>query len=255
MDLKNLVDKDRSKYLPSISLDKYSIPSKGIGYPEGFTIKYYPYTFGEIKQISQSKLSIEDKYRFVLSGIETSFDKYDLTTSDFIYIGILRNLSTFDTREIKVNYYCRHCFKHQMDIISLKDVEFDDLKSDLKVPYEVEFSFGRLEFRPLTLKMLIELFVNGLYEDNIAVATMQSLKNKDVKEAENEFIETYNKFVYSTLEDIQKLNKVAKDFYHGISKKEFKCKECQQTNLVSVDGGDGDVFITPFREHLELNTD
>ena len=65
-------------------------------YPKGVKISYRPFTFGEIKQYSQSVFDPSSKFKWLLQGIEVEgMNKEDLTVCDFTYITLLRNLNTF----------------------------------------------------------------------------------------------------------------------------------------------------------------
>lgn len=240
----------KSDYLPFITINVADLPSKGLFYPEDASIKYYPYTFEEVKMFSQSKMDSKDRFNFVLTGMETSFDKYQLTVSDFMYLGILRNMSTLEAKKLSIVYYCTDCSKENTVTEEITNFDFDEL-NDVKLPYIKEFSFGKYEFRPLTVEMIIELTDNKLYKDEFAIATMQSMMNLNDKNASEKFIETYNKFKYAKLEDGVIFEEISTELYHGIMAKNFTCKECSAVNKVLIDGGDGDVFISPFRESTE----
>lgn len=257
MDLKpSIDDKDKTLYLPFVELTEKSIPSGGICYPKGWTIKYYPYTFGEVKQLNQSKMSLVTKLNYILDGIKTNFDVLDLTVSDFLYIAMLRNLSTFETRVMNCTFTCNDCYEIQTQSVDFKDIEFEDLNKDLKIPYEAEFSFGKLAFRPLTIKMLFELFGNGLQKDDIATATIQTIDlNKTAEEVLPMFEDVYTKISNCTFNDGEILQKISDSFYHGIKDKEFVCNKCGSKNVKSIDGGDGDVLISPFRGLSIFDTD
>jgi len=238
---------NRDKYIPSTKLEAKDLPSQGVFYPKNFTMKYYPYTFGEVKKISQSSYSILDRYSFILSGIETNFDKLDITVLDLIYIGILRNLSTFGTKKIKVIYTCKECGEENDAAVNLSDLEFQDLTKEEQYPIKAELSTGVFYLQPLTLRMYYELFNNNLLEDEIAIIAMQCL-DFSKENLEEEFTNNYNKLVLSSLEDIDKLRELNKKLFHGLKETDLKCSKCQTINKVEIDGGDGDVLVTPFRE-------
>jgi len=256
---KNINKKDnkitalKADYLPSININPEELPSKGVFYPEKASIKYYPYTFEEVKIFSQSKMESNDRFNFVLQGIETNFDKHQLTVSDFMYLGILRNISTLETKKLSVMFYCSTCEKENTATEEITNFEFDELK-DIKLPYIKEFSFGKYEFKPLTVEMMMALIDNNLYKDEFAIATIQSIMDLDAKNVSEQFIETYNKFKYAKLEDGVIFEEIAKELYHGVMPKEFICKECNNTSKILIDGGDGDVFISPFREPTKSNS-
>ena len=250
----NNITSVKSDYLPSINIKVEDLPSKGLFYPSDASIKYYPYTFEEVKLFSQSKMESKDRFDFVLTGIETNFDKYKLTVSDFMYLGILRNISTLETKKLSITYYCSSCEKENNIVEEINNFDFDEL-NDIKVPYIKEFSFGKYEFMPLTVEMTMELIDQNLYNDEFAIASIQTIMDLSDKGASEKFIDTYNKFKYAKLEDGVVFEEIIKDLYHSISSKKFICAECKASNIVSIDGGgDGDIFISPFREPSESNS-
>jgi hypothetical protein len=238
---------DRNKYIPSTKLEAKEIPSQGLCYPKNFSIKYYPYSFGDVKKISQSHYSILDRYEYILSGIETSFDKLDLTISDLLYIGILRNLSTFGTKRLKVFFTCKDCGHENEKTLELSSLEFQDLSTNIEYPIKIELNNDIFYIKPLTARMFIELYANNLLEDEIAIIAMQSLDfSKD--NLEEEFYNNYNKLALCSLVDFEKLKEVNNKLFHGLKETEINCSNCNTVNKVLVDGGDGDVLVTPFRE-------
>ena len=51
--------KQEKNYLPTVNVN--DLPSKFKPYPQGVEISYTPYTFGELKKFSQSKLSVKQR--------------------------------------------------------------------------------------------------------------------------------------------------------------------------------------------------
>ena len=138
------VNKSSSKeFLPEVKMKVNGLPSRGIPYPNGASIKHRPFTFGEIKKISQSKLDTKEKFEFILSGIDCSFDKLDLTLPDFMYIGLLRKISTLGTTEGILVVKCPKCNKEhneRLEIGSAKSkIDFHDMKAPA-LPIIIEMS-------------------------------------------------------------------------------------------------------------------
>ena len=124
------VDSQIAPSMPDISLNPKDLPSQFKSYPEGCTIKYRPYTFGEVKKINQSTLTKTDRWNFVLEGVTTSFPKDQLALSDAIYIGLLRKMVTLDKNlEVTVQYTCPKCLKPSSKKIKSGDLDFKDLEA------------------------------------------------------------------------------------------------------------------------------
>lgn len=79
------------------------MPSKFLPYPDGVRIFYRPYTFDEITTFSQSMVDMDERLRFVMQGILVKgMDKMRLTVSDWMYLGLLRKISSFGTESFTV---------------------------------------------------------------------------------------------------------------------------------------------------------
>jgi hypothetical protein len=217
-----------------------TLPSKFLPYPKGSEIHYQSFSYGDISQMNQSKVSFSVKIDMALKGIETKgFEKEDITYFDFQYISLLRRASTFQSSEYSINYICRNneCNKTNSDILPLTKFEFIDLEVP-RFPIKVKFSNDMvLNFRPLTLRDYKSLFKISKANDDVAIATKQS----DCKD----FTKTYNFIKQAKGKDLLILNKVDKYLNHGVKRFELECKHCGFINSISK--GEDDVVIIPFR--------
>lgn len=226
-----------------ISISVAELPSKGISYPEKSHIQYRPYTFGEIKKVSQSKLDVKTSFKFILEGIETPFDIMDLTVGDFFYLGLLRRLSTLGSDKIILPYKCNGCGKVSKHIIETNSIGFDDMEAPL-LPVQADFGERELEFNPLTLRGLFELIDLNKHDDEIALLAKQC--------SNIEFEEMYNFIDKAGPDDTALIQEVDKILYHSVSDVVFNCKEtiddkvCGRKNTIELDGGQA--LIMPFRE-------
>jgi len=249
-------------YLPEIKLKVDRLPSKGLAYPPGATIKHRPFTFGEIKKISQSRLDTKEKFEFILSGIECSFDKLDLTLPDFMYIGFLRRISTLGTSEGVLIVKCPHCKKDHREKIevgsSKNHIDFNDIKAEA-LPVIVELADRReYYFQPITLRKLFEL-LDGNKEVNDPILLMAAQCSL-IKEGKKEYIpdiEEVYKIIENVLpEDGLMLAEVDEYLAHSIKPLKLICKNkladdqtCGQEMSVELDGGDA--LLLPFRGDKE----
>jgi len=225
-------------YLPEIDVKLDSLPSKGITYPANSQIKYKPYTFGEVKKISQSKLSTKDIFNFILEGIQCSFDKLDLTVGDFLYLGLLRKISSFGDAKFQITSPCI-CGNKNFIIVDISKLEFEDLNVP-SLPVYVTFNDKEYAFTPLTLKDYYKAIDNGYETDSVALLSY-SARNI-------EFNEMYNVFMNLTAKDFQLVSHLDKLLYHGVKPIVSHCS-CGRDNEVELDGGQA--LLLPFRTDTE----
>jgi hypothetical protein len=236
-----------SSTLPQISITVDKLPSLGKAYPPGTIIQYRPYTFGEIKKISQSKLDPKSSFEFVLLGIETSFDVKLLTIGDFFYLGILRRISTLGSDKMSLPYRCRGCSKTSTHTTDIMNIDFEEISAP-ELPIIVEFENREIEFNPITVKDLFDLLSMDKHSDEIALLAKQC--------SNIPFEEAYSFINNANPNDSQLINEVDRLLYHSTKEMKFKCKEknidgveCGFENSVELDGGQA--LIIPFREREE----
>jgi len=214
------------------------LPSKGIFYPKGFSIKIRPYTYGEIKYISQSDIGLKDKIRFILEGVVTeNLDKEDLTFYDFIFLGLLRRLYSFGTEELKITITCE-CGNRIEKVFVTEDIEFEDISVSSYKPIKVEYNGQILLIDVFRIKDILnsDYSFDSLSEEDQLAFHIKSLPFQQAKE----FISNLIPF------DLQELDKIISSrFFHYIKPFQIKCDKCGKINQVDlIDGVD---LITPFR--------
>lgn len=227
----------KTKYLPEIEVSE--VPSKFISYKEDYIITYRPYAFGEIKKTNQSKMSIRSMFDFILEGITTNFDKYNLTVPDFLYISLLRKISTLGETKFNIKCLCSSCKIENSNTLNIQDIEFRDIKAP-KLPINVELSVGKFSFKPLTLKDYYFLIKEKKEDDVLALLAIQACKDN-----EKEFNKVYQEFYNLNREDGEILEEVDNYLDHSLMPVIFKCKECKEDIKVELEGGQN--FIYPFR--------
>lgn len=226
--------KQITNHLPEIEVTE--VPSKWLSYPKNSTIKYRPYTFGEIKKFNGSKMSDIDNIDFVLGGIECSFDKKKLTLPDFLFINLMRKMVTFGNSKFSVSYVCK-CKETNTEQFTSDQIEFEELKIP-ELPIVFTSSIGDLHFSPVTINDYIELIKQGKETDEFEIMVMQC-KNLDQDEARDKL---YN----LSTEEGSILEQIDQHLYHEIKPFKFKCKKCNSENDVEIEGGQA--FVYPFRE-------
>lgn len=233
-------------FIPLIDLNLAEIPSKGLPYPKGAAISYRPYLYGEVKQISQSKIQIRGMIDHILNGIECSFPKYDITLADLLYIGLLRKISTIGDTELMLPYVCPNCFAKNTPKVDTSVLDFDYIGVPA-LPIRAVMSKGTLVFKPLTVGKFIELINDGKQEDEIAYLVYQcdGIKiNNSVMPVNRESLHRY--FSMANTVDGAVLTQVDKRLYHGVKPVSVVCsnKSCNFETSIALDGGEA--YLIPF---------
>lgn len=225
---------------PMITIKCTDLPSKGLPYPVGSEASYRPLTFGEVSVLAESKMSHSKNMDFLLEGIETSFDEQDLTLSDFLYLCLLRKMSTCETPKVQSSKFCTSCRKKSIFVFDIHELDFHDLKAE-KLPITLN---KEIEFAPITISKYKELVTLGKEEDPVYVlaAACISMNLEDAHEM------AYN----STASRAKTLQKIDELLYHGVKPYTYKCGNkvddvvCGNEISVSLLGGEGD--LKPFRD-------
>ena len=264
-------------YMPVVQVK--SLPSQFTPYkllvknPE---IQYKPYKYGEIKKMNQSKMSVKQLFKEVLNGIICNFDKELLTLSDFMFIGLLRRISTLRSAKFNANFSCQVCNHSNKEEFDNSSLEFQDLNCQL--PIFVTFDEKEYKFTPITVKDYLILYELDKLEDQIAFFAIQC-RNTDIvtnypefdengvklTEEQRRFYTIYDIFYnLSSQEDGEVLDEIEKYLDHGLKPVPMKCKgiveytddegivrENRCDNVINVTLSGGGVLITPFRESDE----
>jgi hypothetical protein len=241
--------------LPEILVKE--LPSKFLPYPENASIYYLPYSWGDVKNISQSKINTKDFFIKVLAGIRTDgFEVLDLTVQDFLYIALLRKLSSFGAADaIEVTFKCPACLRASLAKVMLRLVSFEELKVPA-LPITLQTSKGERIFSPLTLRRYFELFDMKMDENVDAMIAACCTNVADIRQVMDEQKK-------STGMDMELYATLAAFFDYGVLPVEVKCENkmpapvtdpptpdakdtiCGTTIKLLVDGGG--IFIRPFR--------
>ncbi len=233
-----------ANFLPEVKVMATELPSRGVAYPKGAWITHRPYMFGEVKKISQSKLTDESSYDYILEGVECSFDKYNLTVPDALYVGLLRKISTLGTSEIIARYEkCGKCGKPGHIIFKTTDIEFEDMNIP-KLPIVVDMAIGEVHFSPMTVKNYLGMVKRGKEQDEVSLYAVQATNLK--------YDEAYKAFYNASPEDAQTLLEVDKYLFHSIKPLIKKCGNlispdeiCGNPIKIELDGGQA--LLLPFR--------
>ena len=230
---------DDPDMLPIIEVE--NLPSKWLPYPEGSTIRFRPYKLGETLQIVQSKGKGEALLsELVLRGVETSFGKGDLTLCDFMWLALLRKLSSFGDEQFTIEFKCSNekCGAKNTFNFSIEQIEFNDLEIP-KLPITAQMEDGtELVFSPLTVGGFLELSKKENPGDPSAMLAM-ACKNLEYDVA-------YRK-IYDVTRPLDKmvLRQVDRHLEHGVRDVQRKCESCNKANRIAIDGPR--VLIRPFR--------
>jgi hypothetical protein len=209
------------------------LPSNFLAYPDDVKISYKTYRWGDVKRVSSTKYEEKTLIPFISLGIKVSsiaepeFQINDLTLSDFLYIGLLRKLSTFGTEKFRLSTACVKCDSEITKEIPWNKLEFDELEMK-KLPVMLTLTNGALlKFNPLTVKHYLELLEEEAENDEIK-AMFKSLVGKSVISYEN--------FHDLPLDDGRDIDEINDILYHGLEDIICECPKCEYKNRVSVDG-------------------
>jgi len=218
--------KTKQPYLPVVKVN--DLPSRYSPYPSGTEISYHPYTFGELKKFSQSKLSIKQRYEFILEGIlVTGIKKEQITFHDFLFLAMLRKLSSVGVGSITVKYRCNKCGFENSNQVQFDTLEFEDMKVP-EFPAYMEINGKEMEFTPITVGDYFTLFKEGKDKDQVAVPAIQC-RNLG-------FSEAYDLIYKANPEDSEMLNELDKMFYHGLKSLKFPCQNKEAVEMEMLEG-------------------
>ena len=228
-------------FLSEITIEASGLPSLGKPYPKDAKIKYRPFIFGEVKKISSSvNMTQKDMFDIILSGIETTFDKYDLTLNDMLYLSVLRKMSTLGTSKFSIEFKCNSCNETNKTIISSTDFDFEELKAT-KLPVIATVRGVEFKFTPLTIRDFLKI-IDDKKEDDELYAFCLQCRNMPVSES--------YQYVYNcSPNEASIFDKVERYLGHKIKPIKIKCKQCEKEVKVSLDGGQ--TLMLPFRESRE----
>ena len=239
----------KSDSISNIEISLEDLPSKGKAYPPSTRISYRPYTFGELRSISSSnkQLSVKQEYEKILDGIGTvGIKKLDLTLSDTVYLSILRRISTTPTERFTVSFKCRKCKKDNSHFKYFRElIDFEELNIP-KLPMNVEFSFGKCSFKPITVGQYLDLLTMGLGLDISATLAIQVI-DRPFKDIYPIIAECSDKRDIELLEEVEKL------LHHDQNPAVLHCS-CGEPREVSLEGGEG-CSLLPFRGDEENTRD
>lgn len=231
---------------PTTTVDIKKIPSKGITYPEGASISFRTYGYGEIKKISSSNLSEKEAFAIVLSGINTNFNKLDITFGDFMYLALFRKIATLGTPKFQVPYKSPINGITMLHTMSVEDLEVEDLVVP-SLPVKLNFQDGQnFQFGPLTVGDVLKLLEKNKLKDATSLMAAQ-VRNVDFDSAHSYLHSVSNS------EDLMNLGEVERILAHNIKPIKVNCTEKDKndrevTTVVTIRLEGRQALLLPFRE-------
>lgn len=236
--------------LPEKELDFKDLPSRGLAYPNGGVISYFPYTFGETNKFSQSGMGVKSRIEFVLKGIKSSFGNKKLTLPDMVFISLYRKLVSFGAQKFTVSPECI-CGNTTTKQFDFGDLEFIDLEVP-KLPLVVTIGGVELHFSPLTIEGYFELIDEDKVRDKTYTLAKQVI-NVD-------FDRALKTIEAATGADSEVLEEITVMLFHDMKPLRVKCKgkitikednegvevDCEEVINVALENHN--TLITPFRE-------
>lgn len=253
------------------------LPSLFKPYPDGVRIIVNTYSYREIKIFSDSRIPTDKLYEIMLRGIHVEgMDPLLLTYFDFVYIGVLRRLSSMGAQRFMAPYYCPQCNRDGVHYFDLTEVGFKSIDAP-DIPINVAFrSLGEHRFSPLSVGDYMELYRQGkLYETDASGDVILKTNGKEIVNSisvlammalDVEFEDAYKIFDdVRDPKDREVLLKIDDLMDHGIEPLTFECrnriekakpgthpseiKTCNRKLFLDLAGGES--LIHPFREHGE----
>ncbi len=234
---KDSVREDKEKFIPEIRVT--SLPSKFLSYPLNCSISYKPYVFGELIEFNESKLSESDVVKFVSKGIITSFPLMELTYFDYMFISLLRKISSFGGNQFSFNYTCQKCGADGKHTATIDEIDFTELNVP-KLPLIITVGKIELHFMPLTLRAYLNLLESKKVDKRVSLFASE-VTNIIQSEAE--------KVIYNAIgEDQALLNYVDEMLYFGVKPMVVKCK-----NIINK-SEDGEMLTCGFENKVEIDS-
>lgn len=238
------------------------LPSEGKSYPTGWRIIYQPYTFGEIKNASSSKMENVGVFLEPLKKITCNFNEKDITLADYLYLALAIKMSSLGTTVgtvniLCVNEECNNLITHQ---ITNQSIEFDDMSEVKAFPINIQTSFGNFKAMPLTVGMFEEIMKSDKDISDPTVLASYQMTHVPDEEDDTPMTseEIQDKLSLLTLEenekDIMIIEKVFEDLlFHGMKPiTDVVCDACGVDNAIFLEGEDG-MLIQPFRESAPVS--
>lgn len=245
--------KEKDYNLPKNNWDLGNLPSMGKPYPPESSISFTSLTFGEMKFLSGSTLTDIDTIDFFLSKIEASFPVGDLTYFDFYFLVTMIKLSTFGELEFYMNFECVECGSVNKAPFTANDLEFVDLDVELPViidlekPYKSSHSdleLSKVSFTPIS----IGRFRKMVQEDKRSDLDLQ-ISNCIKEGTEEERLEIIKRYLNGV--NINLLETIDVEFFHGVKDLQFACKHVLSTNEDGTKEVCGRLHDIPFQDIIE----
>ena len=233
---------------PSLKQDLTTIavldlPSKMLPYPARSSIKFTPFTFGDIQNFNSSTLSDEDRIRFLLDGIYTTgFPRDNLTYQDFLFIAVLRKLSAFHQSKFTARFACDECGTANEQVADISEINFKDLEIPaLPLVIDLEDGTGReLHLKPISIGAHLKL--RNVETDRYLLAFANSVVNMPPEQA-LEILQKANGELIDVLEMADEM------LGFGEQSLERRCTNCNHMNEFSL--GDISNLIAPFHREKD----
>ena len=262
---------------PSKSTSQFQVkdvPSQFKSYPKDIRIFADSYSYREIKFISDSQIPLDKQYEVMLQGITVEgMPVKSLTFFDFIYISVLRKLTSLGAQSYRAPYACSKCGGHGIHNFTLEDIGFKTLDVPA-LPVNINFnSLGKHSFSPLTVGSYMKLYKSGklhIVEENTELLREDGIRITDPIAILSEMcVDLSPEEAYELLydvrdpDDIELLEDLDDLLDHHMQPLEFPCnlplkdlesgehpsqvESCGKKIYLGLLGGES--LIIPFREH------
>ncbi len=234
--------------LPFIEIKK--LPSNFLAYPKEAKVFYRPYTYRELDIFNDSQVSALENLRFVSQGIHTTnMEKEELTLSDFLYLGLLRKISSLGSTKFSVTAQILQEETEVTKILDFDDIQFQELEVP-ELPVVITLNQKELHFKPLTLSGYFAL----LQKDEELGKNERALLASECINLE--FDKALSIIDNAIGEELVVIRKVDVLLWHGVLPVSLAYTTTDKKEQhISVEIDDPLSLVWPFRDNKELEDD
>ena len=194
-----------------------------------------------------STLDTKDIYLKALEGVEVSgMKKEDLTFGDFLYISVLRRISSVGEGTVIIKSNCPSCGDESTYKLEIQKIDFNELKAtSLPVNFKLANGNGVISFKPMTIGQYLKWLAKDFNESEQSSSYLASQCISMDFDKALEVIKALN-----NSQDLQNINRLNELLSHEMSPLNFECKS--QTSsckawTISLDEGGVGAIVEPFR--------
>ncbi len=209
-------------------VEVHTLPSRGLIYPEDFSVYFAPLTFGEMKFLSGSALRDRESIEFFMTKIHTNMDVSLLTYFDFYYLTVMIKLATFGEGEYDILFECTKCSNSNKSKFESSDVIFEEIR--VPFPVTAEGKNGETyEFKPMTVGNYLKS-INRKVSDDYDEYMAYCIDGVPTQQERKDIIR--DQFDGA---DVSMLEMIDASFFHGVQDIIVQCTHTEVINTGEYD--------------------